>query len=64
MAEDTLFDELFSRSRVMAVLRGMSRERTLGFAERAWDLGVAAVEVPVQTPEAVEALRAVAEAGA
>ncbi|KIH99734.1 2-dehydro-3-deoxyphosphogluconate aldolase [Streptomonospora alba] len=64
MGEDTLFDELFSRSRIMAILRGMSRERTLRFAERAWDLGVDAVEVPVQTPEAVEALRAVAEAGA
>ncbi|WP_186356113.1 bifunctional 4-hydroxy-2-oxoglutarate aldolase/2-dehydro-3-deoxy-phosphogluconate aldolase [Streptomonospora sp. PA3] len=64
MSDDTLFDELFARCRVMAILRGMSRERTLELAERAWDLGVTAVEVPVQTPEAVETLRAVAAAGA
>lgn len=47
----------------MAILRGMGVERSLATATRAWDLGITAVEVPVQTATDVEALRVVAEAG-
>ncbi|QUH04454.1 bifunctional 4-hydroxy-2-oxoglutarate aldolase/2-dehydro-3-deoxy-phosphogluconate aldolase [Saccharopolyspora erythraea] len=59
----TFFDDLFSCG-VMAILRGMDPERTAMLAERAWDLGIDAVEVPIETPEAEPSLRAAIEAGA
>jgi len=57
------FDGLFSGTAVMAILRGMQRDRTLESARRAWELGISAVEVPVQTPEAAEVLGEVVAAG-
>ncbi len=57
------FDELFAVSPVMAILRGYGAAESVRLAEQAWALGVGAVEVPIQTPEAVTALRAVAAAG-
>lgn len=62
MTDNTAFEELFRGVPLMAILRGMGVERTLAVAARAWDLGITAVEVPVQTPTDVEALRAVASA--
>ncbi|CAM05155.1 2-keto-3-deoxy-phosphogluconate aldolase [Saccharopolyspora erythraea NRRL 2338] len=59
----TFFDDLFSCG-VMAILRGMDPERTATLAERAWDLGIDAVEVPIETPGAEPSLRAAIEAGA
>ncbi|WP_353988682.1 bifunctional 4-hydroxy-2-oxoglutarate aldolase/2-dehydro-3-deoxy-phosphogluconate aldolase [Ruicaihuangia caeni] len=59
-ASGAFFDELFTGAPLMAILRGYSRERTLELAERAWELGVRAVEVPVQSQDAVETLAAVA----
>jgi 2-dehydro-3-deoxyphosphogluconate aldolase / (4S)-4-hydroxy-2-oxoglutarate aldolase len=50
--------EVLGSSTVMAILRGHSPQRTVELATRAWDLGIATVEVPVQTPEAVSALEA------
>ncbi|UQX88470.1 bifunctional 4-hydroxy-2-oxoglutarate aldolase/2-dehydro-3-deoxy-phosphogluconate aldolase [Jatrophihabitans telluris] len=47
----------------MAILRGYSPSRTLELAVRAWDLGVQLVEVPIQSDEAVAALRLVVAAG-
>lgn len=62
MTDNSVFDEIFRDVPLMAILRGMGVERTLATATRAWDLGITAVEVPVQTPTDVEALRVVAEA--
>ncbi|MGX1793787.1 bifunctional 4-hydroxy-2-oxoglutarate aldolase/2-dehydro-3-deoxy-phosphogluconate aldolase [Microbacterium sp. NPDC055312] len=62
MTDNSVFDEIFRDVPLMAILRGMGVERTLATATRAWDLGITAVEVPVQTPTDVEALRVLAEA--
>ena len=62
MTDNSVFEEIFRDVPLMAILRGMGVERTLVTATRAWDLGITAVEVPVQTPTDVEALRVVAEA--
>jgi 2-dehydro-3-deoxyphosphogluconate aldolase / (4S)-4-hydroxy-2-oxoglutarate aldolase len=58
------FDEAFAGRPVMAILRGFSVARTVELAQRAWDNGITAVEVPIQDPEAVEALVAAVAAGA
>ncbi|MFJ4045808.1 bifunctional 4-hydroxy-2-oxoglutarate aldolase/2-dehydro-3-deoxy-phosphogluconate aldolase [Microbacterium sp. NPDC089987] len=62
MTDNSVFEEIFRDVPLMAILRGMGVERTLATATRAWDLGITAVEVPVQTPTDIEALRVVAEA--
>ena len=56
------FDDLFTVP-VMAILRGMDPHRTVHLAERAWDLGIRAVEVPIETARAEPSLRAAIEAG-
>ncbi|MET8086567.1 bifunctional 4-hydroxy-2-oxoglutarate aldolase/2-dehydro-3-deoxy-phosphogluconate aldolase [Micromonospora sp. NPDC005237] len=58
------FEHIFGGARVMAILRGLPVVETVRLAERAWDLGIVVVEVPVATPDAVPALRAAVEAGA
>jgi Entner-Doudoroff aldolase len=62
MTDNSAFDQLFGAAPLMAILRGMGVERTLATATRAWDLGITVVEVPVQTPADIEALRVLAEA--
>jgi Entner-Doudoroff aldolase len=57
------FDDLLRTCPVMAILRGYGTERTLELAQRAWDLGITLVEIPIQTDAAVETLAAVATAG-
>lgn len=52
------FTDLFAGQQVMAILRGMSERATVELANRAWDLGIGLVEVPIQSPDAVPALRA------
>lgn len=64
MTDNSSFGEIFGGIPLMAILRGMGVERSLAVATTAWDLGIEVVEVPVQTPTDVEALRSVAEAGA
>lgn len=59
----TGFDTLLADQKVMAILRGFPPERTVELAQRAWSLGIRAVEVPVQDPEALPALRAAVDAG-
>ncbi|KOX04760.1 bifunctional 4-hydroxy-2-oxoglutarate aldolase/2-dehydro-3-deoxy-phosphogluconate aldolase [Micromonospora profundi] len=59
----TDFDHIFGSARVMAILRGLPVAETVRLAERAWDLGIDVVEVPVATSDAVPALRAAVEAG-
>jgi Entner-Doudoroff aldolase len=63
MTDNSSFGELFSGAPLMAILRGLGVERSLTVATSAWDLGIEVVELPVQTPTDVEALRAVVEAG-
>ena len=62
MTDNSSFRELFGEVPLMAILRGMGVERSLAVATTAWDLGITAVEVPVQTPTDIEALRVLAEA--
>ncbi len=47
----------------MAILRGLPASETVTLACRAWDLGIEAVEVPVQTQDALPSLRAAIAAG-
>lgn len=49
---------------MMIVLRGAAPAETVRLCERAWALGVRAVEVTIQTPDALPSLRAAIEAGA
>ncbi|MBO0983595.1 bifunctional 4-hydroxy-2-oxoglutarate aldolase/2-dehydro-3-deoxy-phosphogluconate aldolase [Rathayibacter sp. SD072] len=58
------FDDVFSGAPLMAILRGMGRERSIALATTAWDLGIDSVEVPLQTAEDEVALREVARLGA
>jgi 2-dehydro-3-deoxyphosphogluconate aldolase/(4S)-4-hydroxy-2-oxoglutarate aldolase len=62
VTDNSVFGEIFADAPLMAILRGMGAERSLAVATRAWDLGITAVEVPVQTAADVEALRIVADA--
>ncbi|WP_194396956.1 bifunctional 4-hydroxy-2-oxoglutarate aldolase/2-dehydro-3-deoxy-phosphogluconate aldolase [Microbacterium atlanticum] len=57
------FDDAFAGAPLMAILRGMGRERSVRLAEVAWDLGIDSVEVPLQTEEDERALREVVRAG-
>lgn len=63
MVDNAQFDELFQRAPLMAILRGMGEERSLDVATTAWDLGIDVVELPIQTPADIQALRVVAAAG-
>lgn len=51
------FDEIFGGVPLMAILRGMGVERSVQLATTAWDLGIDAVEVPLQTDADTDALR-------
>jgi 2-dehydro-3-deoxyphosphogluconate aldolase / (4S)-4-hydroxy-2-oxoglutarate aldolase len=53
-----MFDEMFAAQRVLGILRGFTPAETVARAERAWDLGLTAVEVTVEVPEQVPSLAA------
>ncbi|MFQ4149290.1 bifunctional 4-hydroxy-2-oxoglutarate aldolase/2-dehydro-3-deoxy-phosphogluconate aldolase [Arthrobacter sp. LAPM80] len=53
---------MFSTAPIMAILRGLGVQRTLEVAELAWDIGVRSVEVPIQTPQDLKTLEALAQA--
>jgi 2-keto-3-deoxy-6-phosphogluconate aldolase len=57
------FDHAFGRHRAMAILRGIDEQQTMVLSQRAWDAGLALVEVPLQSPQSERALVA-AVAGA
>ena len=63
LMDNSGFEELFSASPLMAILRGMGPERSLAVSTTAWDLGIDVVELPIQTPDDIDALRLVAAAG-
>lgn len=56
------FEALFAGAPLMAILRGMGVERSLALSTTAWDLGIDIVELPIQTPEDLDALRVVSAA--
>ncbi|GAA2329676.1 bifunctional 4-hydroxy-2-oxoglutarate aldolase/2-dehydro-3-deoxy-phosphogluconate aldolase [Dactylosporangium salmoneum] len=58
------FDTLLSGRPLVAILRGVPAPTAVALATAVWDSGLGVVEVPIQTPAAVECLRAVAAAGA
>lgn len=62
MIENEQFSEIFADAPLMAILRGMGAERSLAVATTAWDLGIDVVELPIQTPEDIEALKTVTAA--
>jgi len=55
--------DMFEGQRLMAILRGFGAERSVELAQQAWALGIDCVEVPIQTPADLDALRAVVAAG-
>ncbi|NMR21263.1 bifunctional 4-hydroxy-2-oxoglutarate aldolase/2-dehydro-3-deoxy-phosphogluconate aldolase [Cellulomonas fimi] len=57
------FESVFAAQRVMVILRGFPPARTVELCTRAWDAGIAQVEVPVQSPDALPSLRAAIAAG-
>ncbi len=57
------FHDIFEGQQLMAILRGFSPAESVTLATTAWDLGISAVEVPVQTEDAMPSLRAVIAAG-
>ncbi len=57
------FEEIFTDVRVMGIFRGLTPEATVEICQAAWDVGVVAVEVPVQSDQAFDALAAAVEAG-
>ena len=61
MVENAQFNEIFTRRRYGDPARLGAGSRPL--AQTAWDLGIDVVELPIQTPEDIEALRIVAAAG-
>jgi 2-dehydro-3-deoxyphosphogluconate aldolase/(4S)-4-hydroxy-2-oxoglutarate aldolase len=67
VTNDEYFDRIFARQRVMAILRGYDPQRTVELCRIAWDAGIDAVEVPVQSesayPSLVAAIAAARERG-
>jgi Entner-Doudoroff aldolase len=57
------FEDAFAHAPLMAILRGMGVERSVALSTTAWDLGIDAVEVPLQTSEDDAALREVVRLG-
>lgn len=59
----TYFDDVFAGAPLMAILRSMGVERSIIVATTAWDLGLDSVEVTIQSPADVDALREIATLG-
>ena len=57
------FDRILAGRPLMAIFRGLGVDRSVELAYQAWELGIEAVELPIQSDADVEALAAVAEAG-
>jgi 2-dehydro-3-deoxyphosphogluconate aldolase / (4S)-4-hydroxy-2-oxoglutarate aldolase len=52
------FEHHLGRHPVVGIFRGLGPGETVEMCERAWAFGVGVVEIPVQTPDALPALRA------
>jgi 2-dehydro-3-deoxyphosphogluconate aldolase/(4S)-4-hydroxy-2-oxoglutarate aldolase len=57
------FDELLQGRPLVAILRGVPVVRALELARVVWASGLGVVEVPIQSPEALECLRVLAATG-
>jgi len=57
------FDDILEGATLMAILRGMGVERSVRLATTVWDLGIDAVEVPLQSDEDEVALRELVRLG-
>lgn len=57
------FERTFAVAPLMAILRSAGVERAVRVATTAWDLGLDSVEVTIQSPADVDALREVARLG-
>src|SRR3954469_21640985 len=55
---DDHFARMFAGRPVLGILRGFAPDETVVRAERAWDLGLTALEVPVEVPDQVASLAA------
>lgn len=58
------FDTAFGDRDIMVILRGRPPAVTVDLCHRAWDLGIAQVEIPVQTTDAMPSLLAAVAAAA
>lgn len=56
------FETAFRGQSLMAILRGLSPEKTVEIAQRAWSLGIEWVEVPIQSADGLDSLTAAAVA--
>ena len=63
MTSDDFFTQHLAAKPVIAIFRGMARERTLELCQRAWDSGVELIEVPAQNEAALDTLAAAVELG-
>lgn len=63
MIDNLKFDTLLGNSRLMAIIRGMGKERSLAVATSTWKLGIDVVELPIQSKNDLDALQAVVEQG-
>jgi 2-dehydro-3-deoxyphosphogluconate aldolase/(4S)-4-hydroxy-2-oxoglutarate aldolase len=64
MRNDEYFSKLLGTGLpVLAILRGHEPDETVRLCERAWDLGIDAVEVTLQSPDAMPSFHAAVAAG-
>ncbi len=56
------FAAAFGATQAMAIFRGLDPAATVRACQKAWDGGIAVVEIPVQTPDAMPSLRAAIDA--
>lgn len=61
---NAFFDRNLADQRVMAIIRGLPAAQTVEVCERAWQVGIEMVEVPLQDARAVASLRAASAAAA
>lgn len=61
--DNSCFDNTFAGNSVMAIFRGLGVGRSIDLAQRAWDLGIDSVELPLQSEEDAQAIREVAAIG-
>lgn len=58
-----LFQSAFDKSPAMAIIRGLGADRTVQLAQSAWSRGIHAVEVPLQSDEDLDSLKATVRMG-
>jgi len=64
MDSTDFFASHLTESPLVGIFRGLDLDRTLELCSRAWDNGIHLIEIPIQSREAVDCLRAAVKAGA